>query len=97
MAPSVKCLPCKLEDLSLVPGIHVKKTPLVWWIVHINPGAGEVETGSHRDSLADLLGKLQPMRDPVSKQNKRWLMLEELTPPQRLSFDPHVCTHVPLT
>lgn len=43
VAQSVKCLPCKYEDLNLIPQIHWKKTGMVTNACHSS--VEDMETG----------------------------------------------------
>lgn len=75
MAWSVKCLPCKCGELSLIPTDCLKMPSMVAW----EGGAGMVEKVDHPVSLTNQAGFLgessKPMRDTAT--NIRWTGSEE--------------------
>lgn len=94
MAERVKCLPCKLGDLSLIPGTHLEKLSMV-----VYPVMPELQRQRYMDpwgpltSQPSLLDNLQAIER--YSQNIRWISLEEqhsrLT--SGLKTQANKCTH----
>lgn len=66
---SIKCFPCKHENVSSIPSTQLKGLGEGWWVWQHVSTTPALET-QHRKVLAYLVSS-QPMRDPVSKKENK--------------------------